>query len=275
MTRFYALLLRTAALALLLVPLACASRDAPPPAATSLSRIVDSGEIRVGTSGDQPPLSMTAKNGELLGLDVALARVLAQSMGVKARMVQLPFRELLGALEKGKVDIVMSGVTITPARIERVAFVGPYYTSGKSILTRSPELAAAQVPQDLDSGDLRLVALEGSTSEEFARQSLSKAKLVTAERLDGAIKKLLNNDVDALVADRETCDYGVLRHPDAGLISPGTTFTVEPMGIAVRKDDSRLANLIQTYLTALEKTGALERAKKFWFKNPSWVSELR
>ena len=102
-----------------------------------LSRIVDSGEIRVGTSGEQPPLTMTARNGELIGLDVALSRVLAQSMGVEARFVRLPFRKLLDSLEAGEVDLVMSGMTITPARSRRATFVGPYYTSGKSILTRS------------------------------------------------------------------------------------------------------------------------------------------
>ena len=101
---------------LLLLCTSCASAPAAPPR-SALDRITETGEIRIGTSGEQPPLTMTARNGELLGLDIALARVLAQSMGVEARFVQLPFGQLLDALLAGQLDLVMSGMTITPQTI--------------------------------------------------------------------------------------------------------------------------------------------------------------
>jgi len=251
----------------------CSWFSRPPPAA--LTRIVESGELRIATSGEQPPLSMTSRDGQLLGLDVALSRVLARSMAVEARFVQLPFAKLLEALEKREADIVMSGMTITPKRAERVAFVGPYYTSGKTLLTRSPELALVSVASDLDSPEIRLAALEGSTSEEFVRHTLPRARLSLNKRLEEAIDRVISGEVDALVADRETCQFAVLRHPEAGLFASTSTFTVEPMGIAVRLDAPRLANLIQTYLNALAESGALERAQAFWFKDPSWVKDLR
>jgi polar amino acid transport system substrate-binding protein len=252
----------------------CASLSGRQPAG-GLSRIVESGELRIGMSGEQPPLTMTARSGELIGLDVALSRVLAKSMGVEARFVRLAFGELLDALEARDVDLVMSGMTITPRRTERVAFVGPYYTSGKSILTRSEPIAAIEIPEDLDSPENRLAALEGSTSEEFVRGTLPRAKLIRTKGLDEAVQKVLNGEVDALIADRETCDFAVLRHPDAGLITSTTTFTVEPMGIAVPLNEPRLANLVQAYLNALADSGALDKARTFWLKDPSWVKDLR
>jgi ABC-type amino acid transport substrate-binding protein len=166
-------------------------------------------------------------------------------------------------------------MTITPERTKRVAFVGPYYTSGKSLLTRSPELAAATVAPDLDSSELRLGALKGSTSETFVSNTLTEARLLATTSLDEAIQKVIDGDVDALVADRETCAYAVLRHPDAGLLAGDASFTVEPMGIAVPLDEPRLANLIQIYLNALDERGTLERAKAFWLKDPAWVKDLR
>jgi ABC-type amino acid transport substrate-binding protein len=243
--------------------------------ARGLARIAQTSEMRIGTSGEQPPLTMTARNGELLGLDIALARVLAQSMGVEARFVQLPFGQLLDALEAGNVDLVMSGMTITPARSRRAIFVGPYFTSGKSILTKSEALAAATVPADLDSPELRLAALAGSTSQDFVRKSVPRANLIVTERLEEGIQKVIDGEVDALVADRETCAFAVLRHPDAGLIASSIPFTVEPMGIAVPPDDPRLANLIEKYLTALRDRGVLQQARSFWFEDPSWVKDLR
>jgi polar amino acid transport system substrate-binding protein len=240
-----------------------------------LNGIVQSGVLRIGTSGEQPPLSMTSRSGELLGLDVALGRVLAQSMGVEARFVKKPFGQLIGALEDRELDLVMSGMTITPERTRSVAFIGPYYTSGKSLLTRSPELAAVTVAVELDSSELQLVALMGSTSEIFVSNTLPKARLVLTPTLDEAIRQVIDGDVDALVADRETCAFAVLRHPDANLIAGEASFTIEPMGIAVPLDEPRLANLVQIYLTALGERGALEKARAFWLNDPSWVKDLR
>ena len=265
----------------LLAPLVlsgCASPDPASPAPErpgALTRIVESGVIRVGMTGEQPPLTMISRNGDFLGLDVALMRVLASGMGVEARFVRLDFEKLLDALDADEVDVVMSGMTITPRRVERATFIGPYFTSGKTLLTRSEELAAVEIPEDLDKPELRFAALRGSTSEEFARSSLSNAQLVLTAGLDQAVQKVVSGEVDALVADRETCFFAVLRYPDQGLIASPATFTLEPMGIAVPLDEPQLANLLRTYFTALAESGALERAQTVWFKDPSWVKSLR
>ncbi len=241
----------------------------------ALTRIVESGVIRVGMTGEQPPLTMLSRDGEFLGLDVALMRVLARSMGAEASFVRFEFDQLLDALERGEVDVVMSGMTITPRRVERVTFIGPYFTSGKTLLTRSAELAAVEIPQDMDKPDLRIAALRGSTSEEFARNSLPNVELVLTAGLDEAVRKVASGDVDGLVADRETCFFAELRYPDEGLIASAATFTLEPMGIAVSRDQPQLANLLRAYFGALSDTGALEKAKAFWFEDPSWVKSLR
>jgi len=262
-------------LALALVSGCGGMRGKPEPSGgQGLSRIVDSGELRIGMSGEQPPLTMTSRDGELLGLDVALGRVLAQSMGVRANFVEMPFGRLLDALEKHELDLVMSGMTITPERTARAVFVGPYFTSGKSLLTRSPELAAVKVASDLNSSKLRLAALEGSTSEAFVRANAPEAKLVATKGLMQAIQKVIDGKADGLVADRETVAFAVLRYPDAGLIDAGASFTIEPMGIAVPLDEPRLANLVQTYLNALADSGTLKKATQFWLKDPSWIKDL-
>jgi ABC-type amino acid transport substrate-binding protein len=176
---------------------------------------------------------------------------------------------------EGDVDVVMSGMTITPQRVERATFVGPYFTSGKTLLTRSEELARVEIAEDLDRPELRVAALRGSTSEEFARSSLSKAKLVVTAGLDEAVRRVVSGDVDALIADRETCFFAVLRYPEEGLIASSATFTLEPMGIAVALDQPQLANLLRSYFTALSETDALEKTKAIWFEDPSWVKSLR
>jgi polar amino acid transport system substrate-binding protein len=252
----------------------CGGLRSKPPS-RGLTHITDTGELRVGMSGEQPPLNMTARNGELIGMEVALVRVLAQSMGVRAVIVRRPFGQLLDTLDAGEVDIVMSGMAITPERSARVAMVGPYYTSGKALLTRSESLAAVQVPEDLNRTGLEIAALEGSTSEAFVRDSLPHVELVLAPRLEDGVRKVIDGEVDALLADKETCQFAVLRHPDAGLHASVHTFTVEPMGIAVPQDQPHLASLLQSYLTALANSGRLQKLRTYWFEDPSWVKQLR
>src|SRR5579864_3812732 len=78
-----------------------------------LASIVKNGEIRIGTTGTQPPYSMKSKAGELMGYEIDLAKALATNMGVKLKLVEVPFSGLMDALKSGKIDAIMSGMTIT------------------------------------------------------------------------------------------------------------------------------------------------------------------
>ena len=90
----------------------------------------------VGISGDQPPLNGTTKEGRIIGLDADLANTIASGMDVKVRFSKMPFSDLLPALQAGKVDMVISGMTMTLDRNTKVAYIGPYLVSGKGILLK-------------------------------------------------------------------------------------------------------------------------------------------
>jgi polar amino acid transport system substrate-binding protein len=250
-----------------------ASTSGSPAKATRLARIVETGILRVGMTGEQPPLNMTAKSGEIVGMEVALVRVLAATMGVQAEIVRIPFPRLLDALEAGEIDLIMSGMTITAQRNLRVVFVGPYFVSGKSLLSKSTELLKADL-NALSQRPLRLTALATSTSEAWVKRSLPQATLVPTETLDEGIDLVISDQADALVADQESCYYAMLRHRDAGLGTRAEALTFEPIGIALPPDDHQLANLVANYLDALETQGALRRAREFWFKDESWIEGL-
>jgi len=114
------------------------------PAGTSLNRILQKGELVVGITGTQPPLNATTKDGKIIGFDADIAAAIAVNMGVKVKFSKMPFSELLPALEAGKVDMVLSSMTMTLSRNLKVAFVGPYYISGKGILTKGKTIGALQ-----------------------------------------------------------------------------------------------------------------------------------
>ena len=78
--------------------------------------ILKKGELVVGMTGDQPPLNAVSKDGDLIGLDADMARSIARSMNLKISFAKMPFAELLPALKSGKIDMIMSGMTMTPER---------------------------------------------------------------------------------------------------------------------------------------------------------------
>jgi polar amino acid transport system substrate-binding protein len=239
-----------------------------------LARVVSSGTLRVGMSGNQPPLNFKGKDGTLMGLEVDLAGAIAALMDAKLEIVQKPFGELLGALQKGEVDLVMSGMTITAERNMKVAFVGPYYLSGKSILTRSTTLAQADETADLDQADLKLAALEGSTSQNFVEVLLPKASLVTTKDYDEAVKLILADEVQALVADHEIVALTALLHPKENLVTLARPLTIEPIGVAVPPGDALLLNFLENTLGALEASDILGALRSRWLQQGDWVQQL-
>ena len=190
-----------------------------------LSRIVESGTFRVGMSGTQPPFTVVSKSGSLIGYEVDLANLLADAMGVKVEFVQKPFGELLPALEKGEIDAIMSGMTMTPKRNLKAAFVGPYIVSGKSILTKSSTLAALKDAEDIDSSSIKITALKGSTSEKFVQKVLEKTTYIPVDDYDAGVQLVLVSHLGAVgmldddAVGRDVVEFGSALRLDGLLVA--------------------------------------------------------
>ena len=240
-----------------------------------LDRIQQRGELVVGTMGNMPPLNMTSKDGEIFGLEPDLARLLAEAMGVKVKFVTKPFNELLPALQAGQVDMVLSGMTITPARNRKVAFIGPYFISGKAFLTKIKTIAYADEAGDANNPNTRIVTLKGSTSQAFAETYLDKTTLVTTGTYDEAVDMVLQDKVQAMIADYPICVVSVFRYPDAGLLSVVTQLTYEPIGIAIPANDPLMMNWTRNTLNNIEGSGIMDELKLKWFAEGDWLKKLK
>ncbi|MFQ5993929.1 MAG: transporter substrate-binding domain-containing protein [Acidiferrobacterales bacterium] len=239
-----------------------------------IDRILKKGTLTVGTAGNMPPLNMTTKSGNVIGIEADIAKWMAQAMGVKLQLETMPFAQLLQALKKGKVDLVMSGMTITPDRNLRVAFVGPYMVSGKCFLSKQDEIARAQDPSQIPQRDITVAALKGSTSQAFVEIALPKAKLIATADYDEGVDLVLKGKVDAMVADYPLCMVSMVRYPDAGFSSLFTRLTYEPLGIALPPNDTLLMNWVENLMHTLEASGRLEALNKRWMESGWWLAEL-
>ena len=186
----------------------------------------------------------------------------------------MAFDGLLPALRSGKIDVIISGMTITAKRNLEVAFVGPYYKSGKAFLTKFKTVAAVKDPSEINNPRTKLAVLKGSTSQEFAQNFIPEAMLYATAGYKEAVQMVLDGKVDAMLADYPICVVSVFQYPDAGLISLISRLTYEPIGIAVPGSDPLLVNWLQNYLKYLEDTGVIDRMRERWFAEGSWLGRL-
>lgn len=245
-----------------------------PRAGSRLTGILERGELRVATPADLPPLSMRSRSGEVIGFEIDLVNALAEAMDLEVEVVVTPFPDLIPTLERGEVDLVIGGLTMTPERNARVAFAGPYFISGTSLVTRDLDVEHMRDPARLDDPSHSFAALAGSTSAAFVREVFPKAKLVLTRDYADAVHKLIAGEVDAVVADFLACKLAEWRHVDEGLRALRMPFTTEPLGIALPADDPLLLNLVENYLNTLEDTGELTFLKARWLSDGSWLDQL-
>ena len=241
--------------------------------ADMLDRIQERGQLILGTSGNMPMMSQLDDNGKLSGLDIDIAKYMAQAMKVELVPMVMPFNELLPALEAGKVDIVISNMTITPMRNLRVAFVGPYFTSGKCFITKDEALAQPEPAVNLNTAETRLAALNGSTSQEVIEQLYPGATLVTFERYADAIDQIKKDEIKGMLVDYPVCVATLEAHPNAGFTSLLSMITYEPIGIALPPNDAQFINWTENFLHRLNGTGALKGLSETWF-GPITVTPL-
>jgi polar amino acid transport system substrate-binding protein len=233
--------------------------------ASTLADIKKSGELVLGTSANMPPMTGKNKDGKVIGFDIDMARLMAEGMGVDLKIKTMAFGELLPALEKGEVDVVISNITINPERNMRVAFVGPYMTSGKCVVTKKEGIAKAEAAENLNSPDIRLAALKGSTSEKFIKLLLPKVTLTLVDDHDSAVGLINEDKTGGLLTDYPICLSMLQRYPDAGFVSLFSLLTYEPIGIALPGKDPLYINWMENFLKRLEGVGVLDELGKRWF----------
>lgn len=239
-----------------------------------IDRIIAKKELVVGTAASMPPLNMTTKDGQIIGFEADLAQIFASAMEVKLTLKPMHFDELLPALEAGKIDMVLSNMTMTPLRNLKVAFAGPYFESGKSILTKKANTGRLSSIPDMNAPDKILVALKGSTSQRFVEKLMPKAKLLLADDYPQAVAMVREDKAMAMVADGPICLVSVYRYPEAGFITLDKPLSYEPIGVAVSANDPLLVNWLQNMILTIQKTGEMGILLEKWFKSAEWVKAL-
>jgi glutamate transport system substrate-binding protein len=217
-------------------------------------------KLTVGIRFDQPGLGVRKPDGAFGGLDVDVAKYVAERLGTDDR--DITFVEARPAdretmLEQNKADMVVATYSITDARKQRVDFAGPYFVAGQSLLVRKTN-SDIDGPESLNNSDWRLCSVTGSTPAE--KVQLSYAQSVTLEQHGSyreCVDALLEGDIDAVTTDDVILAGYAAEQPDK-LKVVGKPFSTERYGVGLRKGDSRRANVTNA-LRAMVNDGSWDR----------------
>lgn len=234
-------------------------------AAATGVRADESKPLRVGLSTDYKPLAFT-EDGQVRGLEADFAHRLARDLRRPLELTALAWDDLIPALRGGRIDVIMSGMSVTRERGELVSFARPYLQVGQMLLVRAPEVDRFRDPAALNQPAMRIGAQRNTTGEFYARRELAKAQVRAYDSIDAGIGALRAKEIDAFVHDaptiwrvrgREASSYQDLR----GRYRP---LTEEYLAWAVRKDDTALRAQLDAALDEWRDSGWLEEALDLW-----------
>lgn len=237
----------------------------PAPQVSTIEKVLAEKNLVIGTTGEQFPFSFKDDNGELAGIDIKIAKNLAQELGVKATFAILPFDQLIPAVKEGRVDIVFSGVSVTTLRNTEVAFPGVYYKSGKSIVSKSQELANGKA-EKVNTKDVTLAVTKGSTSATFASNKYPQANLVLVNNITEAVSMINQGTAHGLVTDFETAELISFAYmeSDFRFKNLATTLEQEFISPVVSADDQLFINLISNYIVKINSADEFGAVDKIW-----------
>ena len=231
-----------------------------------LQKIVKKGKLVLGTSGNMKPMTEAIDNGKsAVGFDIDLAKTMANAMGVELEVKVIDFDKLIPALEKGKIDIILSNMTITPKRNTQVAFVGPYLTSGKCLVTKEETLAQAK-QDELNKAGTKMVVLKDTTDEAFAKAVLTDVEVVAVATQEEAVAMVRDAKVAAMLSEFPICKSIITSNPDDKFVASFSNLTYEPIGIAIAPENTHLINWTQNFMLRANKIGLFEILAAKWFK---------
>lgn len=224
-------------------------------------RAAESTLLRVGVTSHYPPICYR-KGGQIQGIEPDFARALGRELGRPIQFVELDWREQIPALAEGRTDIVMSGMSVTPARQLLVAFCNPYLETGQMPLVRREDSSHYLVGFPVRPIGVMGV-LAGTTGDFLVQQEFPNNKRKTFKSSTDAVRALEKKRIDIFI-----CDSPVIRWlsgvNESKVAAVPVLLTREQVAWAVRKSDTNLLETVNSALGQMSRKGEINTVLKQW-----------
>lgn len=229
-------------------------------------RIQKTHKMNWGVKGDTKLMGlMNIESGKLEGFDIDMAKEITKRVDPKAKveLTQITSGTRVPMLLNGNIDSIIATMTITPEREKVVDFSEPYFNAGQSLLVKNN--SDVKNIKDLDRKGARILGVQGSNSIENVKKFAPKARIVALPDYATALTALQSGQGDALTTDNGIL-YG-MAVDNKGVKVVGGTFTTEPYGIAVDKDNPKLVKAINDAVDDMRSDGTYDKLAKKWFND--------
>lgn len=226
---------------------------------TTMAKLSSAGKITIGTKFDQPLFGQKGLDGKPIGFDVEIGKLIAGKLGIapdKIEWVETVSANREPFIQQSRVDIVVATYTINDKRKEVVSFAGPYYEAGQALMVNKDNTSITK-PEDVKGKNV--CSVTGSTPAATIVEKYG-AILVPAATYSACLEPLRNKQVEAVTTDNVILAGFVDKEPDAFKLASDQTFTKEPYGIGLKKDDTVFRNWINDQLEAFAKDGSYKKA---------------
>lgn len=226
-------------------------------AKTGQASAMDKDVLTVGMELAYPPFEGKDAKGNPAGVSVDFMADFGKAIGKKVRVENIAFDGLVPALVTGKIDMIMSSMTITDARRETVDFSEPYANAMLALLTKKD--ASIKSIDDLNAPGRTLAVKIGSTGHLFAQKHLTKAKITALADESACVMEVAGGKADGFIYDQLTIYRNQQKNPDTtnALFIP--LQDVEPWGVAVRKGDKKLKDALDKFIADYRASKGFEK----------------
>jgi len=232
------------------------------------------GEMVVGMEVAYVPYEFF-KDGEVMGYDVDLTRRFAEKLGVKVKFVDTEWAGIIPALLANKFDVIISGMTITAERAQKVNFSMPYAEATSVVLARADD-DSIKTAEDL--AGKRVGAQLGSAADKVAKkfEDAIKAKgkpgysdYKLYDHYPEAYVDLTNKRIDGVVNALSSLQIVIKETPGKYKTVTGVQAIKAYFGMAFRLEDKQMLAFVNEQLGAMKKSGELEKLQIKWFGSPT------
>ena len=221
--------------------------------------------LRVGLTPNYPPLVDKA-NGKLEGIEIDLAAEVSKDLGKRIEFVELEWEELIPSLESGEIDVIMSGMSITKSREQKIAFTEPYMHIGQMAVTRVDALQRLGSLTALLNAPITVGFERDTTGQTFVETNMRNARPEPLDSIEAGVAALRSRQIDAFVHDAPTA-WRIGSDPAyQDLIGLYWPLTDEYLAWGVRRSDEALRKMLSDQIATMKNDGRLSRISRKWIK---------
>jgi len=219
--------------------------------------------LRVGVTADYPP--MIFKQGrKIAGVEADLAWLLAQGLNKNIEFVELRWEQLIPALMENRIDIIMSGMSVTDARKVRIDFSDYYLKSGLLTLMRAEDSSKYNSVDSIKESFSIVGIVKDTTGEAFVRRTFPKAtRIIALSKANDAPDELKNRYIDLFIHDASSIVW-LASENEAELKGFWKPLNEEYLAWGIRKGNQKLLSQVNAVLKKWKEDGTLNKVLSKW-----------